>query len=272
MSLQAVKTHGIAPDDFSVLFGDVHRSQMSVVIFGPVAPVWQGADFCMPLVELLLHKGYCVRVVDSVFPLMANAHHTVDQTLKFYADYVDAISQPKLLAGYALGGTLAMILGARCPGTARILSLSGPGYMDEILHQRLNRLNEDLAENRLEPALNLLAQFVAPLGHPPGRQHSDLSADRKLLPAQISSGCTRMKRGFELLMQLDARAPIEQFEGKVLAIVGAQSQLVNLANSAVRSGLQNHSRSIVEIADSGMRVLLDNPRATLAAITDWLDK
>jgi hypothetical protein len=79
-----------------------------------------------------------------------------------------------------------------------------------------------------------------------------------------------MKLGFEFLLTLDARRPLEGFNGCVLSLLGAQSQLANLNNLAFED-TGNPNRQIAQITGSGMRVLLDNPQQTLSVIQDWLN-
>jgi hypothetical protein len=206
---------------FYEVFGNRSQARKSAVILGPVAPVWRGGDFCEPLVNLLVQDGYVVYVIDSVFPLEGGAGNG-ESLLDRYVRLIQSVAgRVDLLSGYALGGTLALMLAKEVPGVQRALSLSGPGFPEAELHASLTRLVELLGKQDLATALQLLSQFVAPAGTVPDASHLDTFSD-----SDVQLGCTRMKLGFELLLTLDARPALCASAWKsrpVSGVIGVQN-------------------------------------------------
>jgi pimeloyl-ACP methyl ester carboxylesterase len=249
---------------FYEVFGNRSQARKSAVILGPVAPVWRGGDFCEPLAHLLVRDGYVVYVIDSVFPLREDAVDGESLLDRYVRMIQNVAGHVDLLSGYALGGALALMLAKKVPGVQRALSLSGPGFPEAELHASLMRLVELLGKQDLAAALRLLSQFVAPAGTVPAASHLDTFSD-----SDVQLSCERMKLGFEFLLMLDARPALDGFKGRVLSMLGAQSQLANLNNLAFED-TADPNRRIAQIDGSGMRILLDNPQQTLSVIQDWL--
>lgn len=239
----------------------------TAVILGPVAPEWQGAGFCRPLLGTLTDAGYDVHVVDSIAPLLSQVRPSPDAMLGTYRDLVVRTTPaPDLIAGYAIGGTLAMALASNLPSVTRVLSLSGPGFADDLLSHELIRLLARLSQDDLTGSLRLLAASVAPKGTQPNADHID-----QVKHADPDLAIARMTLGFRLLLGLDARPPLRRFQGRTLALTGALSQLAtadNLGGTPDQAGQFRH----VEIEQAGMRVLFDNPAACIEIIKNWLDE
>jgi pimeloyl-ACP methyl ester carboxylesterase len=247
-----------------VLEGD--RSQRAV-IFGPVTPTWDRGDFCEPLTELLIDRGYGVAIVDT--PALFEG----DGDRALSAAWLDAVagrlaeftSEPCLLAGYALGGTLALKFARHFQNVERVLCLSGPGFVDTELQRHLARLIDALKARNLAEALHCLASLVAPAGSAPESRHRDaLGAESG---AEIEAICRRMLRGFQLLAKLDSREEAAAYDGEVLCMVGELSQLATAGNQAIVPGRR---RRLCVVPGAGMRLLKDNPRFTLDAIGSFI--
>lgn len=248
------------------VYGDP-GARSHVLILGPVNPAWHGGDFCQPLVDLFVAGGRQVFVLDTV--AFAGEGRTADAgaaAIAQLAGYIrEALPPLDVIAGYALGGTVALKLARALPATPRILCLSGPGCIDEAIRQRLQALVDLLEQGDLAGCLQALSASVAPQGAAPGVQHLD-----RIFSEQVESGCRRMLAGFRLLLQLDARGGWDGFPGKVLCMIGAKSQLATVANLALPLAPANSAHKVIQVPDAGMRLLLDQPEFTLSTISEWL--
>lgn len=250
---------------YEVVGGEEGRAAKCAVILGPVAPVWGGADFCRPLADHLAGCGYVVYVFDSIPPLETDAESDGDPLDRYLALIEGVAGRVDLLCGYALGGTLAMLLAARMPGLRRVLNLSGPGFGEPRLCASLESVMAPLEGADLPAALRRLSELVAPEGTTPDARHLDKSAS---IDAQAAS--LRMMRGFAFLLKLDARPALAAFEGRVLSLVGSRSRLARIDNQAYAPGL-DPARILREIDAAGMRILHDGPEQTLEIIDEWMN-
>jgi pimeloyl-ACP methyl ester carboxylesterase len=246
---------------YEVVGGEEGRAAKFAVILGPVAPVWGGADFCRPLADHLAGCGYVVYVFDSIPPLEGDG----DPLDRYLALIEGVAGRVDLLCGYALGGTLAMVLAARMPGLRRVLNLSGPGFGEPRLRTSLESVMALIEGSDIPAALRRLSELVAPEGTTPDARHLDQSAT---LDPQLAS--LRMMLGFEFLLTLDARPALAAFEGRVLSLVGARSRLARIDNQAYAQG-SDRTRILREIDAAGMRILHDEPQQTLTIIEEWIN-
>lgn len=247
------------------VYGDP-RASSHALILGPVNPAWHGGDFCRPLVDLLVHRRQQVFVLDTIaFIGDGQCTDAGASALAALADYIGReLPHPDVIGGYALGGTVALKLARHLPATPRILSLSGPGFIDPAIRTRLQALVDLLGQGDLAGCLAALSASVAPLGCLPRAQHLD-----PIPTAALESGCRRMLAGFRFLLRLDARGGWDGYDGDVLCMIGALSQLATTANLALPlKGAPG--RKVVQVPDAGMRILLDNAAFTLSTINDWL--
>lgn len=237
------------------------------VVLGPVSPAFDDGAFCDVLSDALVERGFGVVVVDtpSLVGSLACKRGAAGVVEGLAQQLPVPTSDIAMLAGYALGGTLAVKLCGYLPEVPRVLSLSGPGFTDVPLRRGITPLMHALQAGLLEKSLELLAESVAPLGHAPSAQHRDTL---RLDSEQAQLAMQRMLAGFGLLLELDARADAERYTGKILAIVGERSQLATVANQAFAPGPH---RRIVSVPGAGMRVLRDAPDFTIRAVEDWLD-
>ncbi len=238
------------------------------LIFGPVTPTWDGGDFCAPLTELLLDRGYGVVIVDTPALFAGGDDRAVSPAwLDSVARRLSELASERcLLAGYALGGSLSVKFSRYFPSAERVLCLSGPGFVDASLQRHLACLIEPLRRRNLAEALRCLATLVAPAGSLPEARHRDAVGLEK--QAEIELACRRMLRGFELLAELDAREEAARFDGDLLCMVGELSQLATIENQATVPGRRQHRR--LAVPGAGMRLLKDNPKFALDAIGSWL--
>jgi pimeloyl-ACP methyl ester carboxylesterase len=252
-------------EPWRVLGGERSRR---AVIFGPVTPSWDGGEFCAPLTQLLLERGYGVAIVDTPALIEGDGDRTpAPAWLDSVAGrLVELASGACLLAGYALGGTLALKFSRHFPNTERVLCLSGPGFVDATLQSHLARLIEELRARRLGQALSCLAALVAPAGSAPEARHRDTVSVES--DAEIEPACRRMLRGFELLAKLDSREEVAAFGGEVLCMIGELSQLATADNQAIVPGRRQR---LMTVPGAGMRLLKDNPRFALDAIGSFIE-
>lgn len=240
----------------------------NVLVLGPINPVWHGGDFCQPLLDFFTRRKQRVYVLDTISFIGEWFGDEGESCIRNVARFIrDNLPQLELIAGYALGGTVALKLAGHFPESRKILSLSGPGYIDETLRDKLQTLVDLLLKDDFEGCLANLSAFVAPRGKAPSIQHLDCIAQH-----DVSVGCRRMLKGFGLLSNLDARPDLEHYRGKVMCMLGEHSQLATTANLAIRpASSSDSSRRLALVPDAGMRILLDNEESTLSIIHEWLE-
>jgi pimeloyl-ACP methyl ester carboxylesterase len=235
-----------------------------VLILGPVNPVWHGGDFCAPLLDFFASRKERVFVLDTIpFIGDGDAEASIRKLAKFIKRHLPHI---EVIAGYALGGTVALKLARHVPERTKILCLSGPGFIDESLRGKLQALLDHLGEADLEGCLSTLSAMVAPRGKVPGAQHRDRISERD---AQL--GCRRMRKGFGFLLNLDARLGLDDYPSSIMCMLGEHSQLATTDNLAIRVTPSDASRKLALVPDAGMRILLDNQAYTLSTIDEWLE-
>lgn len=249
-----------------LLLGDGEAAR--AVILGPVSPSFDDGAFCSVLSDALVGRGLGVLIVDTpaIVESLASAREPAGVVEGLAERLRGPASGASLLAGYALGGTLAVMLARYLPQVPRILSISGPGFVDAALRRGLAPLMNALEAGQLGDALRLLAESVAPLGQAPGAQHRDAFGSESG-PGELAVR-RRMLAGFRLLLELDARAEAAGYEGELLGLVGELSQLATAENQAFTPGPH---RRLVSVPGAGMRVLRDDPEFAMRAIEAWLE-
>lgn len=79
----------------------------------------------------------------------------------------------------------------------------------------------------------------------------------------------RMTRGFQFLLEIDARNEIIKYTGKFLALVSENSQLATIDNQT-RSHCKNREYKI--ISDVGTHLWDDNAVMTHAIVDEWMSR
>ncbi|WP_273756182.1 alpha/beta hydrolase [Bartonella sp. MM73XJBT] len=230
------------------------------VILAPVMPVWDKGIFCSPLKNLFLERGFRVTLLDTLSLFSSNSTSEVIPSLT--AELKDRFREPFILVGFAMAGTLVQMLAARLPNVRAVLVVNAPGYPDELLQRRLGYLLTLLKGGDLSSALEILDMFVQPIGAIKKRTLL------KIPDAQRNMAIERMTRGFQFLLEMDARNEIIKYSGKFLALIGEKSQLATIDNQT-RSHCIHHEYKV--IPDAGMRLWDDNPVMTNAIIDEWMN-
>lgn len=248
------------------VYGDADWTS-NVLVLGAVNPFWDGGDFCRPLLDFFAHRKQRVYVLDTI-PFIGEWYGDEGEGCIWKVARFIRNNLPRLdvIAGYALGGTVALKLARHLPESRKILCLSGPGYIDEPLRSKLETLIDLLVKEDLEGCLASLSVFVAPRGKAPGIQHLDRVAQH-----DVQLGCRRMLKGFGFLLNLDARSSLGSYPGKIMCMLGEHSQLATTANLAIRPASSDSSRKLALVPDAGMRILMDNEKFTMSAIDEWLE-
>ncbi|MDE9430251.1 hypothetical protein [Xenorhabdus bovienii] len=238
---------------------DARYFNLEAVILAPVMALWDHGDFCAPLLSLLQKMGYRVSIIDTLSLINSvdpnDAIHAIESELNQRFD------QLYLLVGFAMSGTLVQLLAPRLKNLTGVISVSGPGYADALLTNRLEQLITLLNKNQLNEAISVLHDFVIPEGGTP----------LPLMPAiadhLIGTARRRLLVGFSLLLQLDARTILCNYKGKFLSIVGGRSQLATACNQVVSA---NPTHCFVVVEGAGMRLWEDKSAFIDDVINDWL--
>lgn len=239
---------------------------LHVVILSPVMPIWDCGVFCSPFTKLCEAKGCQITLLDtlSLFPNNSPVcKNSSVEILSFITEKLEKhFTKPSVLVGFSMAGMLVQILAARLLNVRAVLAVNAPGYPDQPLQQRLGYVLDFLKNQDLSGALEALNVLMHPCGVVKKR------VLRKIPDAQKNMAIERMTRGFQFLLEMDARNEIIKYTGKFLALIGEKSQLATIDNQT-RSHCINHKYKV--ISDAGTRLWDDNPVMTNAIIDEWMN-
>lgn len=235
-------------------------NKKNVVILAPVMPLWDDGQFCAPLVSLLASQGFNVSIIDTLSLIPSdNPQQAVEAVQQ---ELVSRAHSPFLLVGFAMAGTLVQLLSKQLDCLTGVISISAPGYADPLLKERIGYLVSMLDNGHIDSAIEALHQFVVPEGHtaPVGTLRIPDSLQQTAID--------RMKTGFSLLLQLDARPAMAKYHGKYLGIVGEKSQLATWDN---QTHSRHHAHIYACIPEAGMRPWNDNGSTINQVIKEWVE-
>jgi hypothetical protein len=238
------------------------ESDSIAIVFSPVLAKWDEGAFCMPLLHLLLARGYQVHVYDSLS--LAQENSTLQTSFKNWDIYLRAqYPQIDLAIGQAYGGALvqSLLSGtlATCP---RVLGLSAPTRASAQLQRNLKSILTALDTQGEMAALHLLDYYVKP-------EHSDDYQPLPSISLEESGIGQRLRTGFLQLMKTDACTQVNNYAGRILHIYGMASRLVNTDSIVLSS---HHRRQISSgISGCGMRPVTEAPDIALELIANFLN-
>ncbi|WP_208442102.1 alpha/beta fold hydrolase [Bartonella raoultii] len=237
-----------------------------VVILSPVMPIWDRGIFCSRFTKLCSVKGCQIILLDTLSLFPSNSlvcKNSAVDILSFVAEKLESyFKEPSVLVGFSMAGMLVQILAARLPNVRAVLAMNAPGYPDQPLQQRLGYVLDFLENKDLSGALEALNVLMHPCGVVKKK------ALWEIPDAQKDMAIERMRRGFQFLLEMDARDEIVKYTGKFLALIGEKSQLATIDNQT-RSHCINHEYKV--ISDAGTRLWDDNPVMTNAIIDEWMN-
>lgn len=214
------------------------------LVFSPCLPEWDEGQFFAPVTQVLRVAGFRVTVVDTL-SLWDSSTTTVRDLASRFEDAIARFGDVDLLVGNALGGAVAQaLIGVIAPPDG-VLLVSAPTRADPILASRLAAIAELAEQGRDGAATRLLNRRVLPDGVPAPSGLAEPSADPR--------AGLRLARGMRLLLELDLTEDVLAYQGPLIHIVGARSQLVTETHVA---GAAHHS--IVTVPGAGMRPHSEN--------------
>ncbi|UNE54864.1 alpha/beta fold hydrolase [Bartonella machadoae] len=238
---------------------------LRVVILSPVMPIWDDGVFCSSFTKLCLAKGFQITLCDtmSLFPRDSSfCNNSALEILSFITEKLERhFKEPSVLVGFSMAGTLVQILAARLSNVRAVLAVNAPGYPDTLLQRRIGHILNFLKNKDLSGALEALNAFMHSRGVIKKRALLEVPTDKKNIAIE------RMQKGFQLLLEMDARDEIIKYTGKFLALIGEKSQLATVDNQT-RSHCVNHEYKIV--ANAGTRLWDDNPVMTNRILSEWM--
>lgn len=236
-------------------------SDFIAVVFSPVLAEWDEAAFCMPLLDLLVARGYQVHVYDSLS--LAQEGSTLHATSEHWDAYLRTNHpQIDLAVGQAYGGALVnSLLSGFLKTCPRVLGLSAPTRCSAELQSNLASILMSLDTQGETAALHLLEHYVKP-------ERNDEYQPWPLTKLEESGVGQRLRIGFSQLIKADARSQVNNYTGHMLQIYGAASRLVNI-DSIIMSG-DSRRQVAIGISSCGMRPVTEAPETALRLIADFL--
>ncbi len=223
-------------------------------------PVWDCGQFCEPLISLLTRRGFDVTVIDTLSITTTPDLGVSLQQLKGALSFITN-GRPFLIGGVALGGALAQKLSCELPNIDRVISISGPTFPNQELDTKLSTLVDSLEAKNLDVAMNQLYDWLPP-------KNSYEQRAPRIDKNAFSDAINRMKAGFSILRQIDARESIKEFKGKTLLMVGELSQMVSKENLLENYHSPTYTASIIR--NAGMRPWQDNEKLSYKTVENWL--
>ncbi|AGF74868.1 hypothetical protein BAnh1_09980 [Bartonella australis AUST/NH1] len=231
------------------------------VILSPIMPLWDDGRFCLDIQNLLLKNDIDFTILDT--PSLLKGVPKEDNLALVEEEIKRRFNFPILLIGFSMAGTLAQMLAYRLANVEAVISLSGPGYADDVLKKHIGALLLLLEDGALCDALELLHRYAQPVD-------TSVPLGNILIPEeQKAEALDRMKNGFKLLLEMDARTVIGKFKGKFLSLVGAKSQLATVKNQTA-SVLEYHEYHTIK--NAGARLWRDDPTIVGDIINSWIKK
>lgn len=248
------------PDLTKSVFGP--QSDFIAVVFSPVLAEWDEGAFCMPLLDLLVARGYQVHVYDSLS--LAQESSTLHATSENWDAYLRAnYPQIDLAVGQAYGGALVnSLLSGFLKTCPRVLGLSAPTRCSAELQSNLASILTCLDMQGETAALDLLEYYVKP-------ERNDKYQPLPPTKVEESGIGQRLRIGFSQLMKADARSHVNNYAGHMLQIYGAASRLVNTDSVVVSS--DNRRQISSGISGCGMRPVIEAPEIALRLISEFLN-
>lgn len=235
---------------------------LRAVVLSPVLPIWDEGRFFEPLVQPLIDAGYRVTIFDTLSLLLEHPH-SIQAFAARWSTCLSTMGRIDLLAGSALGGAVvqAMLGDAWVANVPKVLLISAPSLADETLDTRLGSLADLGHAGNLADALTMLDQYIAPEGT------SDSPISAPVAPETWRDQAARLARGFTMLLDIDVRATVDRYTGRLLHVYGERSQLVRRRNVHLRDSPLHAARGI---PNCGMRPLSHDVVAVLRAMRDHL--
>ena len=234
---------------------------LTAIVMAPAMDAWDKGEFCTPLTELLVKRGYRVTLYDTM-SLVGFMPNLADAAACWKEVLLQRHSRIDLAIGQAYGGALLQhILGDLLTARSCFIGLSAPTFYDDMLRVGLDDVLLKLREKGPEVAIQAKAWWVL----------ADNSIAKPPRPKNVTSASAeRVATAFNHLRSHDARDAVARFTGRALWLHGERSRLVRDTNLIQ---ISNHPRyRVVGLANCGMRPLTDARVEAICCIESFLNE
>lgn len=236
-------------------------SRKHAVLLSPVLPVWDAGAYFAPLSEILLTQGYSVTIYDTL-SLVPELNLDLEELASLWATFLQSVGPIDLLAGAAMGGSVVQtaLHHPFAEAVQDVVLISSPSTCDGRLARSLQSLVDLAVEHGPADALDRLAYLVRAEGS------SEVVATREAFAGtEGESVVHRLKRGFEILMNVNAGDAVAAFPGRLVHFYGEQSRLVRRDHIV----LGPDSRHVaIGIPQCGMRPITDGIATVRSVLAD----
>lgn len=248
-----------------LLYKHTENALYNACIFSPILARWDNGAFCSELLQVLEEFGYNITIYDSMSILLGVNDFQEALDLWHQTLIEENNGSFDLVIGQAFGGTLVQALlknlFCSCPKT---LLISAPSFVNKILQEKFQMIQRFFSKNCGQEGQVLLEKLTLPLGASICEETARL-ASSKLTRIEIQ----RAIKGFSLLQKADVREDVAGYEGAVLSMVGASSQLVCYETIFINQTRKN--QIAVSLSGCGMRPIKENPTCALPIIRLFLE-
>ncbi len=227
----------------------------SILVLAPMLPASHDLNRLMPSLSFL-HEQYNVTWYDPL------GHRLQVSQENFTDDWVEKISKLSssfdVFMGFSFGALLLLhcLAGNSLKGK-KIVLFSAPSLLDEDLSKKLYGILDLLKTKGSQEAVAQMYRYV-PCDLPDNLQTVSPD-DEKMIQSRLFFGLSYI---------LNNKFPesVKESRGKILQLVGQDSQLVKERNILLTAGT-----NLNVVVHSGMRVLDDNPAMVHPIIREYLD-
>ncbi len=232
-------------------------SKNKILVLGPILPRWSEMSAILRGLSFL-ESSYEIDLKD---PLGVNFHEMSNDSFFEYwrSWFKDSVNKYDIYIGFSLGGALIQSsIDLISRSRKKVILFSTPSMITMNLSNKINEILFELNNNDVERALTILNKYV----FLPGNKHVDcLGEDERDLINK------RLKFGLNFILNVDNRSRVSKTEVNCLHLIGSDSQLITIDNIK-----QNALVSLNIVAQSGMRVLQDNPAKCEQLIMRYLEE
>lgn len=202
-------------------------------------------------------------------------HFSMEATVSCVWDALDGLGLERAsLVGYSMGGRVALSAAVACPDrVAKVVCIgASPGIADQIERDKRRLADEALADSILADGVErFVDQWLAqPLFATLAERlsSSDFQATREQRLANSPEGLTLSLRGIGTGTMEPLHEPLADADFPCLWIAGAEDSKFAVIAEEMSKAMPNGSHTL--IPDAGHSAHLENPAATLRAITAFL--
>lgn len=237
---------------------NVGFGQAKALVLSPILADWEEAKSVIANLDFLFDR-YNLIMYDSLSFIKKDYAGQLSKYLNIWESFlVNCLDDVDLVIGFSFGGTLLQHLLNKLPlKNKKIIFMSSPAFVTDDLRKKLDEFLSLVEMQAIEQLLARLSFYSSPKS-PQSKYILPLDSDQEEM-------LLRLKHGFSLISQADARNIIASVLMDYLHIYGEESLLAGSNNIEVSPGAMK-----IGIPNSGIRVLNENKEQAIKEIINYM--